>query len=336
MNVHRQKLSLLCFGLVVGMLPSSVSAASFGSVFVFGDSLSDSGNISLATGGAAQPIPFGGLVPSLAYASGRFSDGPVWAEILAGNLGTSALPSLAGGTNFAFGGAQTGPLGTVPPTPPSLLDQLAFFQGATGGVAPSDALYIIFGGGNDARIASFQKLAGNEAGANAIVTQGVNNLATIIASLAAVGAKNFLIPNLPNLGVTPEATRAGASTIFTDTAAQFNALLDAALGGFAADPTLNLIPVDTFGFISSISANPEQFGLTNGTDPCIDLTTVCTNPDEFVFYDGIHVTTATHGAFAQFALAQLNKANAPEPSTLLGIGSLSLLALSRKRRRKAA
>jgi phospholipase/lecithinase/hemolysin len=336
MNVHLQKRSLLCVGLLVGMLPSSALAVSFDSVFVFGDSLSDSGNVFLATGGETQTIPFGGLIPSRAYASGRFSDGPVWAEILATNLGLNASPFLAGGTNFAFGGAQTGPLGTVPPTSPSLLDQLAFFQGATGGVAPSDALYVVFGGGNDARVASFQRLSGDEAGANNTIAQGVNNLATIIGNLAAAGARNFLVPNLPNLGVTPEATRgpAGAPAIFTDVATDFNTLLDGVLGGFNANPAINLVAVDTFGFLSSITAAPGDFGLTNGIDPCIDLTTVCANPSEFVFYDGIHVTTATHAAFAQFAGDQLNTANVPESSTLLGIGSIVLLTLSQKRHQK--
>lgn len=334
MNVHRPKISLLCFGLVIGILPSSASAATFDSVFVFGDSLSDSGNVFLATGGETQTIPFGGLVPSRAYASGRFSNGPVWAEILAANLGFSASPSLAGGTNFAFGGAQTGPLGTVPPTSPSLLDQLAFFQGATGGVVPSEALYVVFGGGNDARVAAFQRLAGDDAGANTTIAQGVNNLTTIINTLAAAGAKNFLVPNVPNIGVTPEATRgpAIAPTIFTNVATEFNTLLDGALGDLTTNPAIKLVPVDTFGFLSSITASPERFGLTNGIDPCIDLTTVCTNPNDFVFYDGIHVTTATHAAFAQFAGDQLNAANVPEPSTLVGSSMLTLLALSRKRR----
>lgn len=88
-------------------------------------------------------------------------------------------------------------------------------------------------------------------------------------------------------------------------------------------PFGGLIPVDAFGFLSSIAASAASFGLSNGIDPCIDLTAICSNPDEFVFYDGIHVTTATHAAFAQFAGDRLNAANVPEPSTLLGFGVLT-------------
>jgi len=88
------------------------------------------------------------------------------------------------------------------------------------------------------------------------------------------------------------------------------------------------VTVDIFGFLSSITAAPEEFGLASGVDPCIDLTSVCANPSQFVFCEGIHVTSATHAAFAQFAGNRLNAASIPEPSMLLGSGTIA-----RKRRR---
>lgn len=42
------------------------------------------------------------------YFRGRFSNGPVWVEDLADRLALDLEPSLQGGTNFAFGGAETG------------------------------------------------------------------------------------------------------------------------------------------------------------------------------------------------------------------------------------
>ena len=66
-------------------------------IYSFGDSLSDVGNVDLATGG---------IEPASPYVDGQFSNGPVWAQDLAGKLGLPALiPSLAGGTDYAFGGA---------------------------------------------------------------------------------------------------------------------------------------------------------------------------------------------------------------------------------------
>src|SRR5262249_42011574 len=73
----------------------------FSEVVVFGDSISDTGNVFLFTDGVAAGPP---------YFEGRFSNGPVWVEVLAQGLGLPApAPSLSGGTNSAWGRAQTGP-----------------------------------------------------------------------------------------------------------------------------------------------------------------------------------------------------------------------------------
>src|SRR5215470_6070233 len=69
-----------------------------GDLVVFGDSLADVGNASLATQGA--------FPPSALYFQGRFSSGPIWVDTLAEYLGEPVIqPSLAGGLDYAFGGA---------------------------------------------------------------------------------------------------------------------------------------------------------------------------------------------------------------------------------------
>ncbi len=85
--------------------------APYSAMYAFGDSLTDTGNVSLAT--------FGLLPVSPPYADRSFSNGPVWAQDLAQSLGLPPLqPSLAGGTDFAYGGAETGqtPAHTLNPT----------------------------------------------------------------------------------------------------------------------------------------------------------------------------------------------------------------------------
>ncbi|MGI9449228.1 MAG: SGNH/GDSL hydrolase family protein, partial [Geminicoccaceae bacterium] len=67
-------------------------------VVVFGDSLSDRGNIPILSDGVNFP-------PSPPYVDNRFSNGPVYSELLPGLLGATCDPSL----NFATGGALTGP-----------------------------------------------------------------------------------------------------------------------------------------------------------------------------------------------------------------------------------
>lgn len=92
-------------------------AGPISNVVIFGDSLSDTGNVlSLTT--AFAPPPF----PSLSGAEGRFSNGPVWVEHLAAGLGAplnaapanlifngSAVVPIGplSGQNYAFGGART-------------------------------------------------------------------------------------------------------------------------------------------------------------------------------------------------------------------------------------
>src|SRR5262245_1866124 len=74
-------------------------AGPFSNLVVFGDSLSDVGNISNATFGT-NPGPY--------YWNGRFSNGPVYTETLATGLGLPAMArSTAGGNDYAYGGAQT-------------------------------------------------------------------------------------------------------------------------------------------------------------------------------------------------------------------------------------
>src|SRR5271166_265204 len=85
-----------------------LSSGPIGNLVVFGDSLADVGNISLATGGA---IP-----NSAIYYQGRFSSGPIWVDTLAKYLGQPAVqPSLAGGLDYAFGGATVADNNPPPP-----------------------------------------------------------------------------------------------------------------------------------------------------------------------------------------------------------------------------
>jgi outer membrane lipase/esterase len=76
--------------------------ASLSNLFVFGDSLSDSGNAGVLTEGNFTPSPFVG---------NRASNGPVAVENLwkMFNPGDNSFqPSLSGGTNYAILGATTG------------------------------------------------------------------------------------------------------------------------------------------------------------------------------------------------------------------------------------
>ena len=106
------------------------SASPYSAMFVFGDSLSDTGNVAAVVGSnGAQVISGNSYIPSQPYASGQFTNGNVWVNGAAAALGLApfAQPSLAGGGNFAFGGATVATDGAG--IPPSLTLQASFFLG---------------------------------------------------------------------------------------------------------------------------------------------------------------------------------------------------------------
>src|ERR1700694_6010878 len=78
------------------------------SVTVFGDSLVDAGNFYIyKTTTTPDPVP-GYFLPDarLGYFNGRFTNGYDYPDLLSRDLfGVPTTPSLAGGNNFAYGGA---------------------------------------------------------------------------------------------------------------------------------------------------------------------------------------------------------------------------------------
>ncbi|MDJ0602046.1 MAG: SGNH/GDSL hydrolase family protein [Crocosphaera sp.] len=140
-----KKVSLLAsFVSISSFISYPAIAASFSTIYGFGDSLSGTGNINQiiveATGGT-QTFP-----PSPPYFMGRFSNGPAWIEILAQKL---EVPLI----NSAFGGATSGFENTLDTTLPGiplpgLQQQIANFT-INNPLADPNALYAIWAGGND-------------------------------------------------------------------------------------------------------------------------------------------------------------------------------------------
>ena len=298
--------------LVVSLV--SAQASAYSALYVFGDSLSDTGNVNVVTGGV--PLP--------PYATGRFSNGPVWVETFAANLGLTAVNSLSGGTNYAFGGAPTGAPFTS--SSPSLTVQATgMYLPSVGGVADPNALYVVWGGGNDVR-----------SGSGAVLSASVPNIVNIITTLAAAGATNFLVPNLPNIGLTPEAIAGGPATVAGATflSVTFNGQLIAATAGLRSSLGVNIIDVDVYSFLNNVIANAGALGITNTTGKCFSGTTgvggpgtVCANPNEYVFWDGIHPTAAAHAMLGNFASSAVP---VPAAAWLFVSGVAALGALRRK------
>lgn len=269
-------------------------------IVAFGDSLSDPGNAFVLLKDLEIP-PFD-LIPDAPYARGglHFSNGETWVEQLAATLrvNASAGPALrAPGpfSNYAVGGARARAGG-----PFDLTTQVAVFLEDAGGVAPPDALYVIFIGGNDLRDA----LASLPADPAPVLSAALTAIQDNIAALAAAGARTFLIANAPNLAVVPAVRFAGpaAQAAGQFLSLQFNGALDAVLGGLEAGLRVTIVRFDVFGLVNQVVANPAAAGLVQAQLPCLTFGTrahaYCLHPDQYLFWDGIHPTRAGHALLA--------------------------------------
>jgi outer membrane lipase/esterase len=317
------------FALLFG---SAVQTAPFTSLVVFGDSLSDTGNVFTATGGA---------VPSAPYFNGRFSNGPVWIDHLAAALGlpAGATPSLVGGNNYAFGGARTG-TGAAPV--PGLLSQIGGLWAPThpGGADPN-ALYVVVGGMNDMRDAR-SAFAGNtpadQAGRQAAAATAANNIFNAIAFLASSGARHILISTLPDLGATPEAAGLGLVAASSDATARYNSLVSGLEG--LAESLLVGLDVITFDMAAVAAAVRDDalnngggvYGITNVFTPCGAFPgSIGISCSVSMYSDALHPSAPMHDLIGMAAVSALSRV--PEPGTLALLG-LALAGLAATRRRK--
>ena len=285
--------------------PAPPEASGYSRIYAFGDSLSDAGNDFIASQGV--------LPDPLIYSNGRFTNGRVWVQDLARDLHLAAVtPSLNGGTDFAYGGAEAGqePLHTVSPI--DLPAQLAEF--AVQVPHPSSAaLYTLSIGANDV-IDAISAYANNPSGALADVQTAVGDETSFVAGLAAEGARHFAILDVPDLGKTPE--QAGQAEAATYLSSVYNQELASSLGSLSLADHLDIRTIDAFGLIDQAVADPAKFGVTNVTTPV--WTGDYVNPlsghlnatghaaqDKFLFFDHLHPTETGHLALASAALAAL-------------------------------
>jgi len=299
--------ALAALSLAAMSVAGAASAQSYGRLVVFGDSLSDNGNLYLATGGSTPASP--------PYGAGRFSNGPVFTERLGFNAANFMGP-VTGSINYAFGGART----DSQAQPLGMRLQLAQYQ-QRGGTFGANDLVSVLGGANNI----FQGLpaAGastNPTGAITPVALGAaSDMNFIVNSIAQAGAGTVLVTNLPKLSLTPQFRATPAAPLADFAVTTFNgALLTGLNATAAARPGTNIILMDLFKVGDVISGNPSAFGVSNVTQACFNGVTVCSNPDSYFYFDGVHPTAKGHEVIARLANDYLYYGDLGSQTAVLG------------------
>jgi phospholipase/lecithinase/hemolysin len=284
--------------IALGMITFVVGGAHAGQItgiVSFGDSLSDVGNDYLGSGGT-QPAPVAD------YYQGRFTNGGNWLDYLAHDLGVAApVASLAGGSDYAFGGASTGN-GTTTYAPgqqvPNVNSQIAMYLSSH--TPTSGELFTIWAGANNL-------LIGNQTNP----TIPAQDIANEISTLAAAGAKQFLVPNLPLLGEIPisSSLTAAQRTALDAWSVGFNQTLQAEATMLQNSLGVQIHLVDIQGLFQKVLANPTSYGFTNVTGSAISSSL---NGNGYLFWDGEHPTTSADSLIGEIAAQSV-----AEPSMFL-------------------
>jgi outer membrane lipase/esterase len=297
----------------------------FTSQYTFGDSLSDNGNAYLASGRTINTSP--------ANFGGRWSNGPTFVEQLGNTLVPAAsVSAVRGNLDFAFGGATAVPALSAVPFP-ALPTQIQMFQVQHAPIQSTD-LFTVWMGAND--ILNTAGLPGTPTNPAAMDAAGFNAAAATagaIQTLIAAGAKNILVLNMPDIGLTPAGLSSGAGAFLTRGSLAYNREFDtrlAAIASGAAD--VNITRIDAAALIAQMQRDFKLLGFANATSGLILPAAQGGggDPAGYVFFDGIHPTARTHALLAGMVLEALN----PEPvigfAATEGTAALALESLAQR------
>jgi outer membrane lipase/esterase len=313
--IQPRRLSTLLAALMFTFPAVAAHAQDYTSIVVFGDSLSDTGNVAHLTQekyGVRIPGPLAD------YTDGRFTDGDdtlpaaqkhfgVWIEQLAATLPAKPIitDSLDGGTNYAYGFALTGSGTTLLSLTPELsvtvnnMGQQITDYLATRPVISNRTLFVVWGGANDIL---------NANSLDDVIKASIEETKDI-QRLVDAGATQFIIPNLPPLGLVPRLNGSPATSVPATTASiVYNEFLQAGLTllkDFSFRKRLRFQQLDVFSLFSKIVASPSNYSLENVTDSSRGSYPI--DPDTFLFWDDLHPTTKGHQILAQTAAAMLTR-----------------------------
>ncbi len=359
-------------------LPAQANLSQLTNLFVFGDSVLDGGNAGLLSNDLS-----GGAItfPPPPYADGRFSNGPTSVEYLWNRFNPADpfysssdplapfRPSLAGGTNYAIGGASSGVANNngvstmLGPDIPGYFEnignawQLDEFMADAPFFDPETSLFVIEFFANDVLylqstavpMVSPGDLVGSYDGTtqpgppaampsvvDQLIGNAINNITGSIMELHQQGAVNILVFNSADLGSLPAVLQ---DPIQAQTLSFLSTVFNSALQNSLTDlepflPDANIELFDFFTLTSDIYADPDAFGFDNDFMPCILDAACVADPivaDRRLFWDPIHPTTAL---YQQVGNALFNSVVHKVPGPLPALGVSMAFFYSRRLRQR--
>lgn len=257
------------------LLISALPGYSFTGLYAFGDSLSDTGR------NPSQPGT---------YFNGRYSNGALWVKYLSTQLGFAYDPSR----NFAFAGS----------TSSNLAAQVSQLVANTN---LDNALFTLWTGGND--FIDNASLAINDPAWSAVINAAVMNITNALGSLYALGAREILVGNIPNIAQIPAAANLPPfyQSYLTTKVGIFNSQLNAGITLVRQRcPGLQIYQLDMYALFGNCYNTPANYGFTVVKNDVLDDTSLTDKSFDgpgrnYLFWDSIHPTTKTHALIAQSA-----------------------------------
>ena len=337
---------LLAATLSAGAQAATIPDA-YTSFVVAGTSISDPGNVYNLTTNLVPQAPDFPLIANPqpgdeSYHDGRFSNGPVWADLVAQQFLDAGKPVL----NVAFGASRTQtdtstPLDfLIPDLPEQLL--IAASQAASLGPRPLVAIELGFS----------DLFAWTEFRSTLTPAQAAQNVLARLGDVIAFGVRDLVVFNAADIGRIPRyalylpdlAKRA------TEAAAEFNATLEAGLAALSA-PGLSLDLLDLDALFADLFARPGAYGIADLANPCVEanmgasppvftpgqldtVPAVCDDATGRAFFDANHPAAQVHAALADAFVDTVDPAPVPLPATLplVAAGLTMLLGLRLRRR----
>lgn len=303
------KIIFMVFALICSM---QVSAVSLNKIVVFGDSLSDNGNL--------YEYMKHQLPVSPPYFEGRFTNGLAWVELLTQLYYPNDRNRHL--LDYAFGGAGVTVSDVEDDDDPlfTLRSEIDSYLLAHQDKASPSSLFIIWMGSNN-----YLAIPDDVDKAVDDVNQG---MIKSIQRLIDKGAKHMMIINVPDLGKTPAAMDFDAVDLLTELTTKNNVALEKNVMAFQANnPGVQWFFFDANGLLSDMLLNPSRYGFSNVTDTCYEE--LVNNPsaksilnmvstvkphlkhdvcDGYLFFDPVHPSEPAHIIMATKIRQLLDKA----------------------------